>query len=582
MKISHLFICVFALAAMISCRQDSEIFTPDPPEREGLTTIIGQIVDANHQPIGQVDVRSGVILTQTDDNGVFRLESVKTQNSKAYVRALKPGYHHASRLHLATDREDNFVRIVMLELESIGSFNATDGGMVRSDEDVILSFPPGSIVTSTGIDYTGEVDVNFAYLDPNDEYFSDKMPGNLIGVDQSDFEQLLVSYGMLSVELQGSSGQSLDIKSGSQVTIDAPIPAGLTPDNLRIPLWSFDETLGLWQEESAATVDVDRMVGMVSHFSWWNFDLPSPMVQICMQLLLEDGTVASNVSGCLTREAGVSGKQTSCGSTDANGEFKARVPVDEELTLEIKDPCGQVMFMTTVGPFTQDGNEPPITIPAAQVNSMIVTGTLVDCGGGRVNNGYIVYNFGDGARSLISYVDDGIIADTLMICDTEDFAVYGVDIDNIAQTTTGTYTTQATVNVDNIIACEEVLEFVEFTYTIDGEEQKELFTQIVHTFGDDDRNNVTNENRQDTSGFFSLQFMGTEPGTQPSSNLYLFYDIESELQCENSLELTITSYGEIGEYIEGTFTADECFVVRMGEPDGTSPVTGSFRVIRGE
>ena len=43
-----------------------------------------------------------------------------------------------------------------------------------------------------------------------------------------------------------------------------------------IPLWSFNETTGIWQEEGSATKVRNAYVGNVSHFSWWNCDLQSP------------------------------------------------------------------------------------------------------------------------------------------------------------------------------------------------------------------------------------------------------------------------------------------------------------------
>jgi len=590
MRIRGILFVAGLLAVLGACRQDSEVFTPDPQAKQGLTTIVGQVVDANNEPIAGVDIRSGVILTQSDANGVFRLESVRTEDSKAYIRAIKDGFHHASRLHFSTDKQDNNIRIMMLEKIVEAQFDAATGGDVSLPNDVLLTFPADAIVTSGGANYAVMVDVNFAYLDPNDEYFSDKMPGNLIGMDTESIEQLLTSYGMLSVELEGSAGQSLNIREGSSVTIDAPVPDGLNPDNLQIPLWSFDELEGVWVEESVATVDVNRLRGDVTHFSWWNFDVPDPMVQVCFQLLLEDlqlfagSTPAANTRGCITRAAGTSGKQKVCGSSDDNGEFKARVPVGEEMTLEILDPCGSVIFTTTIGPYTEDTTEDPITIPDTEVNNLIVTGTLVNCAGERVQNGYIVYHLGDASQAIINYVDDGIISDTLLRCNDDNFTVYGVDIDNISQTTTGTYTAADMVNIGEIIACEEVQEFVKIDYQFMSDDQSDLFTEILHSMLDDGVTNKINQgNGQDSIGFLEFSFLGSMPGvTDMNANFFSGSDFQTnQVSCEGNVEVTITSYGAIGEYIEGTLSATDCFIAQ-GRDNENGPVTGSFRVIRKE
>ena len=583
---------IILIGSTFSCREDKEVFTPDPDEEQGLTTIVGQIVDEDNIPISQVDVRSGVNITQTDENGIFRLEAVKTSGSKAYIRAIKDGYHHASRLHFSTDRVENYIKIMMLDLEPIGNFMASDGGLIVAPGDVRMTFQPASIVTSSGADYSGEVTVQAAYLDPNDDDFSDKMPGNLLGRDRANLEQGLISYGMFAVELVGSSGQSLNIKDGLPTSVNAPIPDGIRPDNLRIPLWSFDETEGTWVEESFATVDVDRMVGEVPHFSWWNFDVPTPMVLVCMELIIDASqqivaNPASNVCGCIVREAGAEGKQKVCGNTDENGQFKARVPVDEEMTLEVKDPCGSIIYTTTIGPYTEDTEEPAITIPSSTVRQMIVSGTLVSCDGSRVNNGYVVYSFGDDARSIINYVDDGIVSDTLIICDAESFTVSGVDVDNITQTTVSTFDTDGAVNIGEIIACEDIVEFVKINYTINGENKSKLETLVTQVISDSDNlNYIQNEGVQsDTIEYaLTLAFDAFTTGTftEGSFSLYEFIErMSTTITCDTLDEIIITSYNVVGDYIEGSFTASACLVNENGNSEN-SDVTGTFRVIREE
>ena len=91
---------------------------------------------------------------------------------------------------------------------------------------------------------------------------------------------------MMAVELQGASGESLNIAEGSTATLTFPIPQEILGNApAEIPLWSFNENLGLWVEESVASLQGSNYVGEVSHFSFWNCDAPFELVELSFQLV---------------------------------------------------------------------------------------------------------------------------------------------------------------------------------------------------------------------------------------------------------------------------------------------------------
>jgi len=99
-----------------------------------------------------------------------------------------------------------------------------------------------------------------------------KCLGVLVGVDNSD-SYSLVSYGMMAVELTNSSGQKLQIETGKTAEIRITVPPSLLPNApATIPLWSLDESLGVWKKESMASLINNVYIGNVSHFSFWNCD----------------------------------------------------------------------------------------------------------------------------------------------------------------------------------------------------------------------------------------------------------------------------------------------------------------------
>ena len=60
-----------------------------------------------------------------------------------------------------------------------------------------------------------------------------------------------------------------------------PVPSEiLNSAPATIPLWHFDEDLGSWVEEGQATLVNGEYVGQVSHFSFWNYDVPSNFIHL--------------------------------------------------------------------------------------------------------------------------------------------------------------------------------------------------------------------------------------------------------------------------------------------------------------
>ena len=111
------------------------------------------------------------------------------------------------------------------------------------------------------------------------------MPGNLTGLTTNNEQKLLQTYGMIAVELEGGAGEKLNLAAGKIATISMPIPASMVASApATIPLWYFNDTTGVWIEQGTATKQGSNYLGTVSHFSFWNCDVPSNFVNLKMTL----------------------------------------------------------------------------------------------------------------------------------------------------------------------------------------------------------------------------------------------------------------------------------------------------------
>lgn len=394
-KRTHFFILFISTIVFIAgCKKDiPEPSNPTPPGLFGAnktTTVMGTVLDENGQPIEGATVTVGNITTQTNNNGMFSLASSPVFEKLGFVKVTKPGYFLGSRTFVPSNT-GNVVNIRLLTKTNVGSVSATQGGTIQS-QGVAINFAPNSF-TKNGSAYTGLVSVALKYINPESTFFADEMPGNLVAVQDGGMRGL-TSYGMIAVELTDNTGAELQIATGQTTTVTFPLSSGLLNSAPQtIDLWSFDENNGYWKHEGVATLQGNSYTAQVSHFSFWNCDVPWAMVML-------NGRIKDN-NGNPIQGANIIIQSSNNGSaysySNANGEFGGYVPMNEALILSIQLLCNnamQTVFTTQIGPFGVDTNLGDLIVNNSQ-NTTIVTGTVVDCNNNLVTNGSISTSIGN-------------------------------------------------------------------------------------------------------------------------------------------------------------------------------------------
>ncbi len=330
-----------ALSAMfVSCGSD-DVSDPTPSipgqnERPDVTItgemksaqLLGFVRDTQGKALAGVTVGSGSTVTVTDASGSFALSKVEVVNGRTVVDLKKDGYFDVVR-SVSMKQSDNW-EIVMVsknnsEIAAQSTYNASKAGTLKTSAGMKVEMPAnGYKVDATGKDYTGSVTSELLYLDPDDDNFEAMMPGgDLAAVREDNSVAQLVSYGMLQVKMSDDKGNKLQLKDGSEAQLTFPVPdmfVGKTLPN-EIPLWSFNEKTGLWEEEGVASLKGNEYVGKVKHFSWVNLDWPETRSQIKGRVVNEDGEAIPNVSvhvGQTFTQAG------------PNGDFECFVPANTE------------------------------------------------------------------------------------------------------------------------------------------------------------------------------------------------------------------------------------------------------------
>ena len=346
----------------------------------------------------------------TDVNGIVTFQDVVVNENFAYAQASAFGYVSGSRVMVPQNQNSFTIKL----------FNITEGQSISSEGGEIeinsgengttfIEFGSG-FIDENGNSYNGTVNVVANYLDPLNPETAETMPGELYGLDSNFQEVALGSYGMISVELRGSSGEELQITNPAEIRIPIhPDQTGIAPG--QVPMWSFNEDTGVWIEETVAQNNGTHFVAQVTHFSFWNCDAPFPVVDF-------DATVTDTSSNPLAglRVTITYNNFARYAFTDSNGVVSGKIPSGQTMNINITDQCGTSLYNNSFGPFSSATS---VTIPVTLSTTPItVSGTVVDCSSATVTNGYVTYTNGSGQYLGIAQVTAGTHSYSGISCST--------------------------------------------------------------------------------------------------------------------------------------------------------------------
>lgn len=318
----------------------------NPPElvegRMEDIALSGIVRDASGTPIEGVSIVSGSSSATTNTDGFFefdQIQVVSVLNDRSVVRFSKAGYFDVVRSMAADDDAADGAswEVVMCRKEnndftSIKTYSSSSDQTLQAGEMKIDMPQDGYKVDGTGASYTGKVKSEMVYLDPNNERFSEMMPGGDLAAVRSDNSSAkLVSYGMTDLNMYAENGDKLQLKEGSKAKLTFPIPAGMGENPpASIPLWSFNEKTGLWEEEGSAALQGNVYVGEVAHFSWVNLDYPERQGTVYGYVKDDTGKILPgirlNIGQLLTSTV-----------TKSDGYYSHEVPANTDFSITVKD-----------------------------------------------------------------------------------------------------------------------------------------------------------------------------------------------------------------------------------------------------
>lgn len=576
---------------LAACQKDFSVdnggIDPDLPPAANITaTVSGRVTNELGAPVKGAMVTAGTNTAITDVNGMFKISNAGLVDRAAFVKVEKSGYFLGSRTFRATEGSKNYVEIQLLPKTIIGAVNASAGGSLTLSNGSVITLPAnGVVVKSTNAAYNGVVKVAMTWIDPTSTSLQQIMPGDLRGVDASGSERGMISYGMLGVELEGTSGEKLQIASGKKAQLKFPLPSSIQASApATIALWSFDETTGLWKQEGTATKVGTKYEAEVSHFSFWNCDAPFDIVPFQAIVKDQNGNAMPHVLVKIKRLPGTGWTNSGASFTDSTGKVNGLIPKNEQLILEVygSSACNTVLHTQNIGPFTSTATI-NVTVNVPTALTFTITGTAENCAAAPVTDGYIEVQAG--FRTYRAPVVNGAFSLSFTGCSaTQQVDYVVVDNANNQQSTPVTATINSGNNAVGVIAACGVSTQQFINFTIDGTSynftapldslmayKNQQGTPIGGTF-------VNGMASTGSFRYIGWRFDGSATGTFPLLNIDLAVpSLNDTVAVSTAMPITvnITEYGQPGGYISGSFTG-----VLAGLTTPNHTIQCSFRVRR--
>ena len=580
--------CLVISISLLSCQKEVKNDNPgtggdtgtvvNPSPVQGNVT--GKVIDNNNNAVTGATVKAGSNTTTTDNRGLFRFNNIQLDKYSAVITVEKSGFFKGYRVFSASPNNTNFVKLKLVPKTIIGSIDAVAGGSVSLPDNSKITLPAsGIVVRSNNQSYSGSVKVYAEVIDPASADISQIVPGSFQGTDAANNRVTLKSYGMLAVELEGNSGEQLQIAAGKTAKLKFTIPSSLrSTAPATIPLWSVDETTGLWKQEGNATKGTDYYEGDVSHFSFWNCDVSTPTIFLELNLKTVEGSLPFTQVK-ITR---VNSGGATYGYTDSTGHVGGLVPKNEPLLLEVFSNCNQPVFSQNIGPYSSNTNLGTITVTIPPINYLQITGSAVNCSNQPVINGNaMIYYDGHLYNKPIS---NGNFSLTVTRCSNSNATIEVVVVDNIGNEQSSIWSGSAssgTASTGTLSACgTSSVSF--FNYTLDGTNYS-LSTATTDSFF------VSTGNATSQPATLIMAFKKSQPninidfytqggavGTFPVMFMTANQYGDSSITLVTPFNVTFTSYGVVGQFIEGSFTGQFREILN----NNLHNVSATFRVRR--
>ena len=588
------------LLVLTGCYKDFEDLTTSTSDREPnisygelTASAKGRVITEDGTPIAGARISNFNRSVTTDANGNYDFSDFLIDvNGGTQFYISNTGYYNEWRKFYPEGGSLHLFDIVMNSRQPQGTINGATGGTFTIN-GVSLTIEPGSVLSSGGSFYNGDINITMHYDDPSSFSAIAQSAANVPAWYNGD-EVELATFGMVEVEITDGQGQRLWLNQEQPATLEFPIPQSLlnsTNDTSSVLFWQLQELQ--WQFLSQPTIRGGTIRANIFGSGLYNCDVPYERATICGQLVTPDGLPLVSQPFALSI---ADGAFVFSFYSDARGRFCARVARDQVLQIQIPNPCNpdETLLSIDLGPYPEGTTEiGDIVLDLPLAHKPVVVTKCEDGSPFSDNDGLLwLSGYGNGVPYPLS--TDGIALIPLPDCGTTiNFQVQAVDYDQ-RQTSELTAVSNADLSSLNLTVCGDLEADETFTASIDGGPVMNMNRGSYLLRQDaegEQRHQFWGEqvSGTDTTEFF-ISLPGLEAATYgaPDATVVGFgyqpglsYRLLCDTNCAG-MSIYITATGPGLSWVEGTFS----FVAtQINLADNTViatdlPITGTFHLNR--
>ncbi|MFZ4635720.1 MAG: hypothetical protein ACOYNO_16070, partial [Saprospiraceae bacterium] len=233
---------------------------------------------------------------------------------------------------------------------------------------------------------------------------------------------------------------------------------------------------------------------------------------------------------------------------------------------------------TGIGPFSGDAQLPDIIVTPPQNDVISVEGLLVDCNQQAVSDGYAAIWVNDYQYGTFAFTDaNGHFSVAFPVCPPiYNIKVVGLDLTSVNKSDTFyIYNPTALVDVGTLTACTALDQY--FRLKINGNQYLLPYCGGIRydTLGGSGYTYISGEGN--TLGFGYLTFPSDAQTGTFNVTSFVGFGINMDFTIAPNLNATITTYGPVGQYIEGNVLGT--VVNTQGQ---TVNIDGQYRALRSQ
>ena len=572
---------VFLLSVLIlSCKKDTDItdITQSGPFPivNVESSLSGIVTNETGAPLSGATVTVAGQKYTTNKYGLFFVHKRLLNKNGEWVKASLNGYVTSGKFAYQNLNNSNFIKIPLIsKFTNLKVISSLTGGVVDVNGGGKIEFPENAFITTSGQPYSGQVYIYHRKLSPADQSTYNIMPGNLRAADKDGNARILKTFGMLNVDLLDQSGNTLQLAPGKTAKISLTLPPGIlgiAPN--KIPLWHFDNETGLWKEEGEGILENGTYVGNVTHFSFWNYDVPSNYIKLSGCISDQNGKPVQGLSVYVSS----TNFGTGYASTDDKGLFGGYVPNNDDLTIKIYDQCNTLLYIKDLGTLNTDTDLGKIIVNIS--DPIKITGKLLDCSGNALATGLVTLQDDSSTVAQVQSKADGSFEFVLNNCSKKNalkLTAYNYS-DPLQSNPITVQINSSDINIGDIIVCSSLNEYLQvitgtsnYIYSVVNFTSQQNIYYLNGTTGNygmyismSSINNNIGEMTYIEGGY---------PENGVFKSLFCNFCPNTSCGCDPNDKMIFTNFSTTGDYSIGSFSG----IVKSDSTGIGQPVTINFK-----